>query len=537
MRHLLTNISRLSASCLPAHRAIPLFLASTAILSLQLQVETPLLPQLAPVTLGLQLVILVLALPSCKLPEDNATRLTLAALLLLFGWSLLSSWWSLFPDLVLRRSLLILVPSIGLFLLAATDIKPERTFRSVATFICGLAVFLSVVALLLSVRPTIAGQSGLFSFQALTVGPLTLSQKLMGGGWPFSVSSLTHNPNTFAVWVMLGLISAWGLCRTRYVPTSLAIIAVMFLGFGIWLSFSRGVLGSMAVATAAVFALGPIRRLPVALPPARILSLAALVLAVAVIAGVILVPPLAEDVLGLLLDAETLKYQTVTAQRTLQFGVLGLIALVATTWLLLSNSLVPRDSKSSTVIKLAAAFAIVLFAVSLVTLVLPLADTIALAYLEDSGGSVRIEVWRQLLHYSAGNFMLGSGFGTSFEAILLPAGFESGAFNIYLAILAETGVVGFVLFAGIWAVPIWITANNYRSAVRRRSGKADREFHGPLGCIACLLFAIGANQFLELGIMRYNFLNFFWIAYLGQGLALTRQRVDDSALSRDKPLG
>ncbi|RQG96958.1 O-antigen ligase family protein [Natrarchaeobius oligotrophus] len=75
----------------------------------------------------------------------------------------------------------------------------------------------------------------------------------------------------------------------------------------------------------------------------------------------------------------------------------------------------------------------------------------------------RLHIWRPLLSSVPDNPIFGIGFGVSSESILKPAGIEASTHSDYFAILAELGLVGFILFVLLLTSAIGVGVKNYMS--------------------------------------------------------------------------
>jgi len=176
----------------------------TAVLSLQTPSRDYLFPLAAYLQLLLQVSGFAIALPLLRLRRSGMGSNLLALLCLLLFFALVSVWWSPYPELTLRRTLMIMVTSMFVAILTLGDPTPIATFTGLSK---GLALFggaMSVVGLAVYLfGDVMVLEYG--TVQTLRLGPITLSQRLYGISPFWRISSLLGNPNTLASWLLISL--------------------------------------------------------------------------------------------------------------------------------------------------------------------------------------------------------------------------------------------------------------------------------------------------------------------------------------------
>lgn len=125
----------------------------------------------------------------------------------------------------------------------------------------------------------------------------------------------------------------------------------------------------------------------------------------------------------------------------------------------------------------------------------------------NEGLSDRDIAWNILLQNIADKPILGEGFGLSFESILIPAGVDFGAHNIYLSLLSEIGVVGFSLFFFFW---FWGLALLFLRLPKIKNG----EYRSRMVSASAIHLGLSFNQFFENSLMGFTFTTVVGIYYL-----------------------
>ncbi|MBN42662.1 MAG: hypothetical protein CL573_04135 [Alphaproteobacteria bacterium] len=510
---------------LPAHVAVPIFLAATSVLSLQVQVGSALFPQSAATTFGLQIVILAVSLPGIRFPKDRITWLACGALFALVLWAFLSAIWSPLPITVLMRGVLILLPSLGLFLLTATDGQPKKTFRYTSIILYVIAIALTCIALLISIVSAGFNAIEFDTSQSVNVHQLVISQRVLGSGWPTTVSSLTHSPNTFAVWVMFGIIATWGAYRVGHLRHSIMVIYMMVFSFGLWMSFSLTAIGSTIIAMTAIIVCDRDGAISIKCRlSGKTVLLAFTLIAVLILAGVTILPGVADTIFfnrRVFYDDADGMTKTASWRILFYFSVIAFLAAVTALYLF-AHGRMRRNGKLKPSQTIVAGSLFIVAVAGALLVILPVVDNIYSAMFLEGRNGERITLWGNLIKLLFAKPAIGDGFGVSFESIILANNMNVGFHSIYLTVLAEIGIIGLVLFLAFCGIPVFVLL---RILVAGSCGRkcSNREYRGGvISCIFGFLVAILVHQLFELGILRFNSMNFFWVAFLGQGLALCR---------------
>lgn len=225
-------------------------LVGTAVLSLETPQRETLIPFATVIMLWLQVwlplsVFPLLRWPFAKTYTDVMNLFVLTCLLFIF--SLASSMWSAYPDLVFQRSLMVFVPLLLIALMVWADPRPAETFILVGQCVVLFASALSALGILLFVVGSEAQASGGL-IQSLSVGPITIAQRVYGIPPFLRISSLTGNPNRLAMWLSMSIPITIYLLHIRRVRQLFGGLALLVQIFALILTFSRAGLGATLVA-------------------------------------------------------------------------------------------------------------------------------------------------------------------------------------------------------------------------------------------------------------------------------------------------
>jgi len=209
---------------------------------------TLLIPGAPYIALALQFVVPFIAWPiRLHLGRPFWPILVVTILLLCaFLFSLLSGFWSNSPRLVAQRSLMIWVPSLLVALLAWSDTKPAETFIRLSLGIWAFGLLLAAIGLVLYVFGTTSRQDGSL-IQSLSVGPITLSQQLIGLPPFFRISSLAGNANTLALWCSHAIVLGVYLHDAKRIGTRVFVISSFLLTGALLLTFSRAGIATLII--------------------------------------------------------------------------------------------------------------------------------------------------------------------------------------------------------------------------------------------------------------------------------------------------
>jgi len=221
----------------PIESGIILILFGTALLSLRTPARDYLIPLAPYLQLGLQVGVFVLCIPFVRIKMQSQNFWFLIVFLALFVVALSSSFWSSFPDLVFRRTLMILSTSLIIAVLAFADKHPQATFTRLAK---ALALFGAVISLF-GLVAYFWGKLELTDFgrvQSLVIGPFKISQRVYGSAPFLRISSLFGNPNTLAAWLLVTLTMTIYLLLNSSRRATWGLLAVI-QGSALILTFSR----------------------------------------------------------------------------------------------------------------------------------------------------------------------------------------------------------------------------------------------------------------------------------------------------------
>lgn len=147
----------------------------------------------------------VLSLSVSRIFLNSSTGSVVLLWGILFCLAVLSGLWSEYPQLVLKRSLLIFAPSIVTTFLVLMDRRPRKTFYQILKFLAWFGFSLALYGLTLRFAGIFLTYKGAF-LNRIFLGPFVLGQKIFGGPPLWRISSLKGNPNSLA---LVLLVSIW----------------------------------------------------------------------------------------------------------------------------------------------------------------------------------------------------------------------------------------------------------------------------------------------------------------------------------------
>lgn len=237
-------------------KAISLLMAALLIMSFKDISRESMIPYYEWVALGVQLLLaggIVAITPKFRLGSDSVAFLI--GLSLLFIWAVASGFWSGDNMInVLVRVLIIFVP-IFLLALAASGgnkISMFNGFSRVMVFGVAGVTAISLILYFLGSEASIGG----YKVQTFTLGPLSISQCVMGNAPFYRACSLFGNPNTLAAYVAIATPLTIYCYRAGLISplTCICILIVLFGSFAITLS--RAAFGGFMVALGSMYVLG-----------------------------------------------------------------------------------------------------------------------------------------------------------------------------------------------------------------------------------------------------------------------------------------
>jgi len=177
-------------------------LVGTALLSLQNPARENLVPYAPYFQLGLQIGAFLLLTPLVRIRMRFKSLAFLMLFYILFLVTLASALWSGHLELVFRRTLMVMISSGCVVLLALSDSRPFATFgclaKALALFGAGASLVGLLVYFLGELRTVNYG-----TIQVLSIGSFHLAQRVYGPLPYLRLSSLFGNPNTLASWLLV----------------------------------------------------------------------------------------------------------------------------------------------------------------------------------------------------------------------------------------------------------------------------------------------------------------------------------------------
>ncbi|MGG1557881.1 O-antigen ligase family protein [Geobacillus thermoleovorans] len=167
-------------------------------------------------------------------------------LLLFFYWCLFTSFWSEYPLETLLRVIIIFIPSFIIIILVSNEKQKIKLFIKLARVFVICFSILAGIGLLLRIFGNILYINGQ-RIEVITLGPISISQQLLGIPPFFRITSLTDNPNTLAMWMAFSLT----LCVFLYYVGKLSF-KLFFFNFILQLSALLLTISRAGIATAII---------------------------------------------------------------------------------------------------------------------------------------------------------------------------------------------------------------------------------------------------------------------------------------------
>lgn len=405
----------------PVGISISSILMGTAILSLKNYMQEYLIPYAPYLMLGVQMGLGMITLSFLRLNMANNSIIVRFLLFSMFVWAFASSLWSSETWLVFKRSLLVFFPLIILFLLVISDHKPVVTFHVIARGMVVFVTILSLIGLFIYVFGNETWENGL-RIQKISLGPISLKQRVYGKLPFLRITSLLGNPNTLASWIVICLPLIFYLYKISFRYRWILIGKFFIVMCALIFTFSRN--------------------------------------------------------------------GFVTA--FLAFGIFYFFS---------TSSSFDRMKQIMLFV-----FVITIEGLLLLNFVNSASIRFSLYF------NLRNDIWRALSYAYLKAPLSGYGFGVSKETILMPAEIKFSAHNLYLQILVETGIVGFLLFILMWLSSIYIILK------RLQNKKNGFEIKIVLSTILSINGALFLHQLFEGTLLRYGFYTLFWGYTLAVGI-------------------
>lgn len=241
------------------------------------------------VILGVQLAFVFAAIAVLRmLAFQNAA--TLAPLLIMALWAALTLLWTDDTLISARRWLLVFIPGIGLAILAAADPRPARSFAWFKWFLVAVTFGSYIFSLNVYAFGDITGTGDFDRFRILDLGGWVVGvseggrQYLNLNLYIHRFSGFTSNPNSFALYSALALISLCATARFRLRAGGWVEIAlILAIAIILILSASRAAVAMSLVGLVVIFLLRTERRKLARLSVFAILGLTILLYALPVL--------------------------------------------------------------------------------------------------------------------------------------------------------------------------------------------------------------------------------------------------------------
>jgi len=187
----------------------------------------------------IQFIIFLLSVHQIRIKIKKAQCLILFLFSLLFIHAVFSSLLSDFQIESLKTTILVFTTSIFLILLTISDNKPEITFNKIIKVQILVGTFFSIIAIILFFFGHFSKISGR-SVQVVSIGIIKIYQIIMGNPPYYRVASLTTNPNTLGIILMLSQIATLYLLRIDLIGKKKFIFLYLVQIIALILTQSRG---------------------------------------------------------------------------------------------------------------------------------------------------------------------------------------------------------------------------------------------------------------------------------------------------------
>lgn len=131
--------------------------------------------------------------------------------------------------------------------------------------------------------------------------------------------------------------------------------------------------------------------------------------------------------------------------------------------------------------------------------------------------SGREHMWKLLYSSFLSNYLMGVGFSTSYESLLIELDLVSH--NIYLRVLAEMGLIGFLTFIMFWISGIILSMQQ----VIKNTWNENKYIYV---YIVSILIALLFHQLAEEQLLRYNYIMFLWVYLISLSAVNLSEKID-----------
>jgi hypothetical protein len=503
---------------------VTVFLLASSFLSIRLNDAGKFFSDYTEVVFAVQILALLVSGPFLFRRLGVLDRKVILLLFVVVSFSFLSSLWSEYPGYVIQRGLLILIPSFGIYLVASSDDDPALTLHRIALLILAVSFILVSTSVVLAVHTAVFNYPDYFAKHVIMIGSFPINQVVYGSGWPSTFTSITRNPNTFAIWLLLSVFALKWLRQSGSINDVFYAIYLSLVVSCLWLSFSLGAILSVLT----FFVLDQF--LSAKFDPAKIFRARYAVLGLVLTVCAVILFRAQPNEFRLLqffndynfgFDIELISERLWSL--AFQWSIFSLICAVGI------YAVIREFPKSDTTgpifrffrtVALSGVFIIVIISLFVF---LPVFKVALYPNIFDEGLSQRLDVWVAMLEVFGAHPFFGVGFGVSGEWTPLLNRQNIGVFNSFFAILIELGFFGFLPFAAF----LFLVAKTTKQAYVKFGQQADVALQtndqGYIRYLICILAAFLLGQMFEVGLMRYDFLNFFIFAFLGFGVSFARK--------------
>jgi len=156
-------------------------------------------------------------------------------------WLLITVAFSENLYLSLQRYLLIVIPTIILFIITFQTKNKKNLFIQFSKMIVTIGVILGLYGLFLSFFGQVVFLSN-GTFQQFSLGPLRMQQRILGTFPEIRISSFTRNPNSLSIYIFLSIVSAYYLKKEKILKNKY-FYAILIIEIATLLSaFSRSII-------------------------------------------------------------------------------------------------------------------------------------------------------------------------------------------------------------------------------------------------------------------------------------------------------
>lgn len=190
--------------------------------------------------LVMQCMSFIFSIKTIKVNSQRPQVLTFILLYLLFITAIFSGLFSSFKMRSFKLSFLVFIPSIFLFLLTISDNRPYKTFTKIFEVIMDIGMLFALIAIILFLFGENVKISDGRTVQSIKLGILCFSQIVMGKAPFYRVASLTSNPNSLGIILMLSQIATLYLYKIKKISKEIFFIFYIVQIIGLLLTQSRG---------------------------------------------------------------------------------------------------------------------------------------------------------------------------------------------------------------------------------------------------------------------------------------------------------